>query len=60
MWPAAGDPGYMVLDLSKGEPAVLDRVAVRLLREQERCEFDWRLEEQHYLESSRLVGQSLR
>jgi hypothetical protein len=50
----------MVLDIRKGGPGVPDRVTVRLLREQERCEFDWRLEEQHYLESSRLVGQSLR
>jgi hypothetical protein len=50
----------MVLDRSKGEPAVLDRVIVRLLREEERSEFDWRLEEQHYLKNSRLAGQSLR
>jgi len=50
----------MVLDESKGEPAVLDRVTVRLLCDQERSEFDWRLEEQHYLKSSRLAGQSLR
>jgi hypothetical protein len=50
----------MVWDGSKGEAAVLARVTVRLLREEERGEFDWRLQEQHYLQSSRLAGQTLR
>lgn len=43
-----------------GEASVLGRVQVRELREDERAEFDWRLEEQHYLASSVLVGESLR
>jgi hypothetical protein len=57
---AVGNGGAMVLDVSKGEPAVLDRLTVRLLREEEQSEFDWRLEEQHYLRSSRFAGQSVR
>ncbi|MHB1306578.1 MAG: hypothetical protein ACYC23_05810 [Limisphaerales bacterium] len=57
---SAGDAGAMVFDVSQGEPAVLDRVRIRLLREEERSEFDWRLEEQHYLKSSRSAGQSVR
>jgi hypothetical protein len=50
----------MVFNQSESERAVLDRVTVRLLGEEERCEFDWRLQEQHYLQSSRLAGQALR
>jgi hypothetical protein len=42
------------------ESCVLDRVTVRLLREDEREPFDAFLREHHYLESSTLVGQSLR
>jgi hypothetical protein len=38
----------------------LKRVTVRLVREQERGEFDWRLENQHYLASAQLAGQTLR
>lgn len=57
---AVGEGGAMVLDVSKGEPAALDRVRVRLLREEERSEFDWWLEEQHYLKSSRFAGQFVR
>lgn len=50
----------MLLDVGDGEASALDRVQVRELREHERSEFDWRLEEQHYLASSVLVGESLR
>lgn len=42
------------------EKDVLDRVTVRLLREDEVGQFDFHLREEHYLESSRLAGQSLR
>ena len=50
----------MILDDRDGEAGVLRRVQVRELREDERSEFDWRLQEQHYLASSVLVGESLR
>jgi hypothetical protein len=50
----------MLLDVRDGEASALDRVQVRELRPDERSEFDWRLEEQHYLASSVLVGESLR
>src|SRR6267142_7244956 len=43
-----------------GESAVLKRVVVRLVREEERSQFDWRLENQHYLASAHLAGQTLR
>ena len=49
----------MVIDDSRYEAHVLRRVQVRELREHERSEFDWRLEEQHYLASSDLVGETL-
>jgi hypothetical protein len=42
------------------EGDVLDRVTVRLLREEERSQFNYYLQEQHYLESSTLVGEWLR
>ncbi|MEK7755335.1 MAG: ISAs1 family transposase [Acidobacteriota bacterium] len=42
------------------ETAVLDRVTVRLVQEAERPEFDRRLEAEHYLASSVLVGETLR
>ena len=42
------------------ETNVLARVTIRLLREEERSAFDYLLQEKHYLESSTLVGQSLR
>lgn len=50
----------MVLPYAENELDILDRVRVRLLREEERPEFDRLLEQEHYLESSILVGQSLR
>ena len=43
-----------------GEADVIKRVTVRLVREEERGEFDFRLEDQHYLQSARLAGQTLR
>jgi hypothetical protein len=42
------------------ESSFVSRVQVRQLREEERSEFDWRLENQHYLSSSALVGESMR
>ena len=42
------------------EPEVLQRVTVRLLREDERPQFDRRLETQHYLASAQLAGQTFR
>ena len=42
------------------EPDVLKRVTVRLLRDDERDAFDHALENQHYLASARLAGQTLR
>jgi len=45
-------------DLS--EPEVLRRVTVRLLPDDERDRFDQILENQHYLASARLAGQTLR
>ena len=50
----------MVLCYLQSEADVLDRVTVRLVREDERARFDRLLEEEHYLESSILVGESLR
>ena len=42
------------------ESDVLDRVTVRLVQEDEIGQFNYYLEEEHYLESSQLVGQWLR
>ena len=42
------------------EEDVLKQVTVRLVREEERAEFDFRLDHQHYLQSSQLTGQTLR
>jgi len=42
------------------EPQLLKRVTVRLLREDERAEFDELLEQKHYLSSARMVGRTLR
>ena len=42
------------------EPDVLQRVTLRLVGEDERERFDRTLENQHYLASARLAGQSLR
>ena len=50
----------MILNPGQRETGVLDRVTVRLLREDERPEFDRRLETEHYLARSVLVGESLR
>lgn len=50
----------MVIDDPQGEAGVLRRLQVRELREEERAEFDWRLQTQHYLASSVLVGPTLR
>src|SRR5260370_8532150 len=43
-----------------GESAVLKRVVVRLVREEERSQLEWRLENQHYLASAHLAGETLR
>ena len=50
----------MILANAATEADVLDRVTVRLLREDERGQFNYYLEEKHYLQSSILVGQWLR
>lgn len=50
----------MVLAHLGSESEVLARVTVRVLREDELGPFNYYLEEEHYLESSRLVGQWLR
>ena len=50
----------MVLDNYGNEADFLRRVNVRLVREEERGEFDFRLERDHYLHESTLVGQTLR
>ena len=42
------------------EGAVLDRVTVRLIRAEEIGQFNYYLEQEHYLESSHLVGETLR
>lgn len=42
------------------ESNFLDRVTVRLLAEDELGQFNYYLQQEHYLESSRLAGQSLR
>lgn len=42
------------------ESEVLEKVTVRLLREDELGQFNYYLEREHYLENSRLVGQWLR
>src|SRR2546421_1479531 len=50
----------MVLAKFATESDVLNRVTVRLLREDELGQFNYYLEREHYLESSRLAGQWLR
>jgi hypothetical protein len=50
----------MVLPNVACESDVLDRVRVRLAADEERGQFNYYLEEQHYLESSRFAGQWLR
>jgi hypothetical protein len=50
----------MLLTLPQRESTVLERVTVRLVVEPDRPEFDRLLREEHYLQSSVLVGQSLR
>ena len=43
-----------------GEEDLLKRVTLRLVPEERRGEFDFRLERDHYLHSARLAGQTLR
>lgn len=50
----------MVLASLATERDVLDRVTVRLVREDELGQFNYNLQEKHYLESSTLVGEWLR
>src|SRR5215510_6050406 len=50
----------MQTSLPAEEGQILKQVKVRLLREEERGEFDYRLETQHYLASAQLAGQTLR
>jgi hypothetical protein len=50
----------MVLRNADSESSVLDRVKVRLITESEVGQFNFLLEREHYLESSRFAGQSLR
>jgi hypothetical protein len=50
----------MVLSNLGTESAVLARVTVRLIGEDELGQFNYYLREEHDLESSRLAGQSLR
>jgi|HubBroStandDraft_1064217.scaffolds.fasta_scaffold52618_2 hypothetical protein len=50
----------METQIFAGEEDLLKRVTVRLVREEERGEFDFRLEQDHYLHSARLSGQTLR
>jgi len=50
----------MVLTNTLPEADVLARVRVRLIEPAERAVFDRLLRQEHYLQSSKLVGQSLR
>lgn len=50
----------MMAPKAASESDVLDRVAVRLVAADEIGRFNYHLQEDHYLESSRLAGQSLR
>lgn len=50
----------MKLPANLSESDVLKRVTVRLVFDHERSEFDRLIEEKHYLEKSRLTGESLR
>ncbi|MGH8335505.1 MAG: ISAs1 family transposase [Gammaproteobacteria bacterium] len=50
----------MILAKARTESDVLHRITVRLLREHEEGQFNYCLEEQHYLASARAAGQSLR
>jgi hypothetical protein len=50
----------MFLPNVASESDVLDRVMVRLVTEEESGQFNYYLQQEHYLESSRLVGQWLR
>jgi hypothetical protein len=50
----------MVLANARTESDVLEPITLRLLREDEQGQFNYYLETQHYLESSRLAGQPLR
>lgn len=50
----------MVLANGSAESDVLNRVTVRLVREDEHGQFNYYLEQKHYLKSSTLVGESVR
>lgn len=50
----------MILTRASSESDLLDRVTVRLVREDELGQFNYYLEAHHYLESSTLVGEWLR
>src|SRR6266542_341691 len=50
----------MVLDNFTDEASFLQHLTIDLVREEERGEFDYRLQEEHYLHQSTLVGESLR
>jgi len=50
----------MIMPNAATERDVLARVTVRLVRDDEMGQFNYYLEKEHYLESSRLVGQWLR
>jgi Druantia protein DruA/DDE_Tnp_1-associated/Transposase DDE domain len=50
----------MVLTNSRPEVDFLSQITVRLVAEEEVGQFNYYLEREHYLESSRLAGQSLR
>jgi hypothetical protein len=56
----AADSGGMFLTNATTESDVLARITVRLVRDDEIGQFNYYLEQEHYLESSRLVGQWLR
>jgi hypothetical protein len=54
------NPHGMLLANKAPEQEVLDKVTVRLIGEDEIGRFNYHLEQEHYLESSRLVGEWLR
>src|SRR5271154_3934022 len=60
MFSALADAPSMVLNPIAPEVDVLQRVTVRLLADSEVGQFNFYLESEHYLESSRFAGQSLR
>jgi hypothetical protein len=50
----------MILSKAAGESDILNRVTLRLVTENELGQFNFYLQEEHYLQSSQLVGQWLR